>query len=126
MSLTGAIYFAVRNKAPISASAAEDSTYFIICEIVKIGPFQQVICSFSDRNIWAPALLLDFVSLLKHASECAVIIISLERYTMSSSGYLSQKSNRWLIAFRIFSVAEDFCASIALRDTSNLLFPALA
>ena len=90
MSLTGAIYFAVRNKAPISASAAEDSTYFIICEIVKIGPFQQGMGSFSDRKIWAPDLLLDLVSLLKPESECSVRIISLEQYTMSSSGYVVQ------------------------------------
>ena len=37
MYLTGNIYFAVNNKAPISDSDAEDTTYFIICAIVKIG-----------------------------------------------------------------------------------------
>ena len=61
MFLTGTIYFAVKNKAPIFASAAKDSKYFMICAMVKIGPFQRGIGSFSDIMIWDPALLLDFV-----------------------------------------------------------------
>ena len=44
-------FFSVNNKAPISASAAEDSIYIIICAIVKIGPFQRGMGSFSDRKI---------------------------------------------------------------------------
>ena len=39
--LTGIIYFAVKNKAPISASDAKDSTYFIHFAMVKIGAFQR-------------------------------------------------------------------------------------
>ena len=90
MCLTGTISFAVKNKAPISFSAAKDSKYFIICAIVKIGQFQRGMGSFSDRKIWALALLLDFVSLLKPVSECSVRIISLYRYNMPSSGYVAQ------------------------------------
>ena len=78
LCLTGTIYFSVKNKAPNSVSDAEDSTYFIIYVMVKIGPFQREIGSFSDRKIWAPDMIIDFVSLLNPESECAVRIISLK------------------------------------------------
>ena len=90
MCLTGTISFAVNNEAPISTSAAEDSTYFIIFAIVKIGPFQRGVGSFSDRKIWAPALIVAFVSLFNPVSEFEVRIVSLERYNMPSLGYVIQ------------------------------------
>ena len=68
MCLTGTISFDVKNKAPISASGAKESIYFIICAIVKKGPFQRVMGKFSDRKIWPPALFLGFFSLLKPES----------------------------------------------------------
>ena len=79
MCLNGTISFDVKNKAPIYASVVEDITYFIICAMVKIGPFQRGMGSFSDGRIWAPAMIIAFVSLLKIASEFAVRVISLER-----------------------------------------------
>ena len=84
--LRGTISFAVINKAVISASAADDTTYFIICARVSRGPFQRGMSTSSDKNMWAPALLRALVSLLKPASECPASIISLERYRMPSSG----------------------------------------
>ena len=90
MCLNSTIYFAVKNKALVPNSAAKDSTYTIIFAIVKIGPFQRGMGSFLDINIWSPALLLDFFSLLKPVSECSVRIISLYRYNMPSSGYEAQ------------------------------------
>ena len=80
MCHTGTNYFAIKNKAPISASTAEDITYFMICAMVKSGPFQRGIGSLSDRNVWASDLLLAFVSLLKPESEYEVRIISLDKY----------------------------------------------
>ena len=84
---------AVKNKAIISASAADETTYFMICAMVRTGPFYRGIESFSGRKMWAPALLLDFVSLAKPASECAVRTILLERYKMPLSGYVAQQSS---------------------------------
>ena len=60
MCITGTNSFSVKDKAPIYASDAKYSTYFIICAIVKIGPFQGEMGSFSDKKIWAPDLLIDF------------------------------------------------------------------
>ena len=76
---SGTISLAVRNKAVISASAADDTTYFIIWAMVRRGPFQRGMESFSDKKMWAPAQLIDLVSLAKPASECAARIISLDR-----------------------------------------------
>ena len=62
------ISLAVRNKAVISASTADERTYFIIWAMVRRGPFQRGMESFSDKKMWAPAQLLDFVSLAKPVS----------------------------------------------------------
>ena len=88
MCRIGTIYFDVKNKSPIYASDDKVITYFMICAMVKIGPFQQGIGSFSDIKIWAPAMLLDF-SLLKTSSECAVRIVLIERYTIPPSIYVA-------------------------------------
>ena len=87
---SGIIYLAVRNKAVISASAADNTTYFIIWAMVRRSPFQRGMESFSDKKMWAPARLLDFVSLEKPASECAARIMLLDRQRMPSSGYVAQ------------------------------------
>ena len=75
----GTISLAVRNKAVISASAADDTTYLIIWAMVRRSPFQRGMESFSEKKMWAPAWLLDFVSLAKLASECAARIVSLDQ-----------------------------------------------
>ena len=89
MCRIGTIYFDVKNKSPIYASDDKVITYFMICAMVKIGPFQWVMISFSDRKIWAPALLIAFVLLLNPESECEVRIISLEQYTTTSYRYVA-------------------------------------
>ena len=73
----GTISFAVKNSAVVSASAAEDITYFMIAAMVSTGPFHLGIGPSSDRKMCAPDVLLDFVSLLKPVSECADNAISL-------------------------------------------------
>ena len=73
----GTISFAVKKSAVVSASAAEDITYFMIAAMVNTGPLHLGIGSSSDKKMCAPALLLDFVSLLNPASECAANTISL-------------------------------------------------
>ena len=85
----GTISLVVKNKAVISASIADETTYFMICAMVRTGPFHRGIESFSDRKMWAPALLLDFVLLAKPASECAARTMLLERYNMPSHGYVA-------------------------------------
>ena len=69
MFLSGTIYFAVEKCAVVSVSAADDTTYFVICAIAISGPFQIGGLSFSDRKMWAPALFLDFDLLMKPALE---------------------------------------------------------
>ena len=58
--LSGTIYFAVKNNAVVSASAADDTIYFMICTMANNESFHLEILSFSDRKGWALALLLDF------------------------------------------------------------------
>ena len=82
----GIIFLAVMYNAAISASAADAMTVLMICEIVKTGPLSFGFGSFYERNICAPARLLDFYSLRKPASACAAKIISIFRKSMSSSG----------------------------------------
>ena len=63
--LSGTIYFAVKNNVVISTSAADDTTYFMVCVMVCSEPFYLGMLSFSTRKMWAPVLLLDFDLLLK-------------------------------------------------------------
>ena len=67
----GIIFFAVINIAAIYASAADAITVFIVFAIVNIGPLSFGLCSFSDRNICVPALLLALDSFRNTASACA-------------------------------------------------------
>ena len=69
--LSGTISFAVKNSVVISASAADNTTHFMICAMASSGPFHLGMASFSDRNTCAPALLLDLDLLLKLTSEWA-------------------------------------------------------
>ena len=49
--LGGNISFAVKNSAIISASAAGDITYFMICAMISSGPFHPGMVSFSYRKM---------------------------------------------------------------------------
>ena len=57
---SGIISLAVMYNAAISASAADAITVLMIFAIVKAGPLSFGFGSFSERNICAPARLLDF------------------------------------------------------------------
>ena len=50
------------NSAPNSASAADDITAFIICEIFYTAPLLMGISSEPAMNMWPPALLRAFGS----------------------------------------------------------------
>ena len=76
------ISLAVMYSAAISASAAEAITFMTICAIVNTGTLSFGLGSFSERRIWAPALLWAFYSLRKPASAWADNIISLFRKRM--------------------------------------------
>ena len=53
---------ALMNSAPNSASAADDITAFIICEIINTAPLLMGISSEPAMNMWPPALLQAFGS----------------------------------------------------------------
>ena len=67
--LSGTVSFVIKDSAAVSASAADDTTYFMICIMVSSGPCHLGMASFSDRNMCALDLLLDLDSLLKLTSE---------------------------------------------------------
>ena len=54
---SGIIFLDVMYSAAISASAADAITYLMIFAIVNTGPLSFGFGSFSERKIWAPALL---------------------------------------------------------------------
>ena len=83
---SGIIFLAVMYSAAISASASAYITVLMICAIVKICPLIFCLGSFYERNICAPARLLDFDSLRNPVSTCAANIISLFRKIIPSSG----------------------------------------
>ena len=84
--LSGTISFVAKNSAVISASAADDTTYFMIYAMVRSVPVHLGMSSFSNRNMCAPALLLDLDSLLKPVSEWAASTMLLVLYVIQSSG----------------------------------------
>ncbi len=54
--------FALINNAPSSASAADDMTDFIICEVLRTAPLFIGILSSHAMNMWPPAWLWAFGS----------------------------------------------------------------
>ncbi len=54
--------FALMNRAPSSASAADDMTAQIICEMLRTAPLLMGISSFPAMNMWPPARLRDLGS----------------------------------------------------------------
>ena len=74
---SGIIFLSVMYSAAISSSASDAITVLMIYASVKTGPLGFDLRYFSDRNICAPARLLDFDWLRKPESACAANIISL-------------------------------------------------
>ena len=54
--------FSLINRAPSSASAGDDMTARIICEMLRIAPLFMGISSFPAMNMWPPARLRDLGS----------------------------------------------------------------
>ena len=86
---SGIIFFAVMYSAAISDSAADAITDLMICAIVHMGTLSLGFGYFSERNIWAPALLRALGFLRNLASACAANIMSLFRNIIPSSGYVA-------------------------------------
>ena len=57
-------FSSIMKSAPISASAADGQTYFMMREIDSNGPLLRGIGSSSERNMWPPARLRELGSLL--------------------------------------------------------------
>ena len=86
---SGSIFLSVMYNTAISASADESITDLIVCAIVNTGPLSFGFGLFSERNIWAPALLQDFYLLRNPASACAANIMSIFRKRIPLSGYVA-------------------------------------
>jgi hypothetical protein len=52
--------FVLMNRAPNSASAADDMTAQIICKILRMAPLLKGVLSFPAMNMCPPARLQDF------------------------------------------------------------------
>ena len=81
---SGIIFLDVMYSFFISASADESITALMSCAIVNMGPLIFGLGSFSERKIWAPALLQSFYLLGNTASPCAANIISIFRKMIPS------------------------------------------
>ena len=75
------------NRAPNLASAADDITVLIICEVVCTAPLLDKNSSFSDKKICPPAWLCAFDSERYDASLCAANIMPLAQYVMMASWF---------------------------------------
>ena len=71
------LFFALMNRAPSSASAADDMTARIIWEMFRTAPLLMGISSFPAMNMWPPARLRDLGSDRYDASLWIARIISL-------------------------------------------------
>ena len=71
--------FALIKRAPSSASAADDITARIICEMLRTAPLLMGISSFPAMNMWPPARLRDFGSERYDASLWIARTMSLAR-----------------------------------------------
>ena len=67
----GTISLAVRKSAASSVSMAEAMTNLIICAMVRTASLNRLMGSSSERKMWAPVCLREFISLRKLALECA-------------------------------------------------------
>ena len=70
---------ALMNNAPSSASAADDITALIICEMFNTAPLLMGISSLPAMNMWPPALLRALGSERYEASLWIASFISLAR-----------------------------------------------
>ena len=71
--------FALMNMAPSSASAVDDMTAWIICEMLRTAPLLMGISSFPAMNMWLPARLRDLGSERYDASLWIARTVSLAR-----------------------------------------------
>ena len=69
---SGTIALAQMKRSAISASAAEDMKFLMICATVRTGPLYVGTGTFSESIMCAPERLRALVTLRYAASECAV------------------------------------------------------
>ncbi len=84
--LVGTASWQLMNNAPTSASAAEDSTALIVCEMVITAPLLSGGLALLDMKKCPPALLRALLSDRYDASLCAANTMSLVLYVTIASG----------------------------------------
>jgi hypothetical protein len=96
--------FALMNRAPNSASAADDMTAQIICEMLRTAPLLKGISSLPAMNMWPPAQLRAFGLERYDASLWIARTILLARYVSIAYSCVAIKSKNFLHNSIVFSV----------------------
>ena len=96
--------FAFINRAPSSASAADDITARIICEMLRTAPLFAGMSSFDDINMCPPARLRALGSDKYDASLWTARTMSLALYVSTASSWDAMKSKNDLHSFIVFAV----------------------
>ncbi len=76
---------ALMNNAPSLASAANDITALIICDMLSTAPLLMGMSSVPAMNMWLPALLRALGSDRYNALLCIASLMSLAQYVMIAS-----------------------------------------
>ena len=86
--------FALMNRAPNSASAADDMTAQIIWEMLRTAPLLIGISLCPAMNMWPPAWLRDLGSKRYDASLWIARIMSLDQKVSTASSCVAMKSKK--------------------------------
>ncbi len=98
------VVFALMNRAPNSAFAADDMTAQIICEMLRMAPLLKGISSLPAMNMWPPAWLRAFSLERYDALLWIARTILLARYVSIASSCVAIKSKNFLHNSIVFSV----------------------
>ena len=96
--------FAFINRAPSSASAADDITARIICEMLRTAPLFAGMSLFDDINMCPPARLGALGSDKYNALLWTARTMSLALYVSTASSWDAMKSKNDLHSFIVFAV----------------------
>jgi hypothetical protein len=107
------------NRARNSASAADDMTAQIICEMLRMAPLLKKISSLPAMNMWPPARLRAFGLEWYDALLWIARTISLARYVSIASSCVAIKSKFFLHSSIIFSVGFACWEASELRAGSS-------
>ena len=118
--------FVLMNKAPSSASAADDMTARIICEMLRTALLLMRILSFPAMYMWPPARLWDVGSERYDASLWIARTMLLARYVSTASSCVDMKSKNCLQSPIVFSIGFSCWDARELRAGSSPPSTALA